>query len=119
MLFGSGAVGIVRAPHAGAAWNAPVPWVRDQARPGDFALVRGGRAAAVVYAAEDFKVVAIAAQHFAADVGRVTGRKPAVRTDVSGQEVPVVLVGTLGRSPLIDDLAKAGRLDVNGLPMLA
>jgi len=99
----------------GAARAAPTAWVSDKARPGDFPLVSGGRAADVVYAAEDFKVVAIAAQNFAADVERVTGRKPAVRTDASGQGAPAVLAGTLGRSPLIDGLVKVGRLDATGL----
>jgi hypothetical protein len=115
VLLGIGAVGAACAANYGAAWATPTAWVSDQARPGDFPLVRGGRAADVVYAAEDFKVVAIAALHFAADVGRVTGRKPAVRTDVSGQGAPVVLAGTLGHNRLIDGLVKAGRLDVTGL----
>jgi hypothetical protein len=101
----------------GAALSAatPAPWVSDQARPGDFPLVSGGRAADVVYAAEDFKVVAIAARDFAADIERVTGRKPIVRTDAPAAGAPVVLAGTLGRSPLIDGLMRAGKLDVSAL----
>ena len=93
----------------------PAPWVNDQARPGDFALVSIAQAADVVYAAEDFKVVAIAAHDFAADVERVTGRRPVVRTDVAGTGMPVVLAGTLGHSALIDGLVNSGKLDVGAL----
>jgi hypothetical protein len=100
-----------------AAWPAapPAPWVSDQARPGDFALVSGGRAAEVIYAAEDFKVVAIAANDLAADVERVTGKKPAVRTDDTVLSEYVVLAGTLGQSPAIDALAASGKLDVSAV----
>jgi hypothetical protein len=101
----------------GAALSAATPasWVSDQARPGDFALVSSSGAADVVYAAEDFKVVAIAARDFAADVERVAGRRPVVRTDVPAVEASAVLAGTLGRSPLIDGLVRAGKLDVGAL----
>ena len=70
---------------SGAVWAAPAPWVSAHARPGDFPLVSAGQPADVVYAAEDFKVVAIAARDFAADVERVTGRRPAVRTAGRGR----------------------------------
>ncbi len=102
---------------ASAALSAAMPaaWVSDRAQPDDFPLVSGGRAADVVYAAEDFRVVAIAAHDFAADVERVTGRKPAVGTEVPGQGAPLVLAGTLNRSPLIDGLVRAGKLDVSAL----
>jgi len=98
---------------AGVARAAPEPWVSEMARPGDFPLVSAGWAADVVYAAEDFPVVAIAARDFAADVERVTGRKPDVRTAAGAG--PAVLAGTLGHSPLIDGLVKAGKLDVGAL----
>jgi hypothetical protein len=91
------------------------PWVRAQSQPGDFPLVPGDRAADVVIGTDDFKVVAIAAHDFAADVERVTGRKPAVRTSTAGVAGPVVLIGTLGQAPAIDALVAAGRLDVAAL----
>ena len=93
---------------------APEAWVHGQARPGDFPLVGGGRAADVVHAAEDAAVVGVAARDFAADVGRVTGRKPEVRTEVAPGR-PAVLAGTLDHSALIDGLVKAGKLEVGGL----
>jgi hypothetical protein len=102
---------------AGATLSAatPAPWVSAQSRPGDFPLVSAGQTADVVYAAEDFKVVAIAAHDFAADVERVTGRRPEVRTAMAETGKAVVLAGTLGRSPLIDNLVNAGKLDVSAV----
>ena len=47
-----------------------------------------------------------------ADVERVTGRKPEVKQAANGLTEHVVLVGTLGKSPVIEGVVKAGRFDV-------
>ncbi|MDI1250372.1 MAG: glycosyl hydrolase 115 family protein, partial [Lacunisphaera sp.] len=88
------------------------PWVGETHRAGDFPLVRDGRAAAIVVSAEDFKVVSIAANDLAADIERVTSRRPVVGASATG---PAVLIGTLGHSALIDGLVAAGKLDVQDL----
>ncbi|MBV8859220.1 MAG: glycosyl hydrolase 115 family protein [Acidobacteria bacterium] len=90
-------------------------WVRETGRAGDFELVRGGRAADVLVSAEDFKVVRIAAGDLASDVERVTGVRPAVRTEAAGLSSHAVLVGTLGKSAFIDGLAKQGKIDAKSL----
>lgn len=90
-------------------------WVKGEYRRGDFKLVHGARAADILVSPEDFKVVSIAAGDLVADVERVTGRKPVLRVDASGASAHSVIVGTLGRSPLIDRLARGGKLDVKGL----
>ena len=61
---------------------------------------------------DDWQVAQIAARDLAADVERVTGRKPAVKQATEGLTENAVLVGTLGKSPVIDRLVKDGRLDV-------
>jgi hypothetical protein len=98
-----------------AARAFAAPWVSEQFHEGDFPLVRDGQAAVIVAAPEDFKVVSIATNDLAADVDRVTGRRPAVRTDATGLAAPLVLVGTLGKSPPIDSLIATGKLDVAAL----
>ncbi|HWW75476.1 MAG TPA: glycosyl hydrolase 115 family protein [Pyrinomonadaceae bacterium] len=90
-------------------------WVREVRRAGDFALVSRGRAADVLVSGEDFRVVRIAADDLAADLERVTGVRPAVRTEAATLSGPVVIVGTLGKSPFIDRLAREGKLDENSL----
>jgi hypothetical protein len=73
------------------------------------ALVNGQTAAALVVDTNDFPVVSLAANFFAADVRRVTGRQPIVTNEINGA-AQVVLVGTLGHSALIDRLAAAGKI---------
>lgn len=95
---------------------------------GDFALVRQKGAAQILVAAEDYKVVQIAADALAADVARVTQVKPEVwhtlgdRKDLrfAGQTVNhktenVVIIGTLDRSPLIAALVQRKQIKVENL----
>ncbi|MEU7784529.1 glycosyl hydrolase 115 family protein [Amycolatopsis sp. NPDC049159] len=79
-----------------------------------FPLVSRGKAATIVVAPGDLPGVRRVAGDLAADVERVTGVRPAV-SDVVPEHGPVVLVGTLGHSPLVDDLVRAGRLDVRDI----
>lgn len=79
----------------------------------DFPLVGGGRAATLVVAPGDAKVVALAAQDLARDIAAVTGVSPALAaTEPSAADAPRVLIGTLGHSPAIDALAASGAFDV-------
>jgi hypothetical protein len=90
-------------------------WVRETRRAGDFDLVRRGHAADVYVSNDDFKVVRIAADNLAADVERVTGVRPSVRTDWPAPFTPFVFVGTLGHSPFIDWLARERKFDARVL----
>ena len=91
---------------------ATQPFVSEQAVDGYFPLASPTAVTAVVVAIDDWKVARIAAADLAADVGRVTGRKPEVKQTTNGLTENAVLVGTLGKSPVIDGLVKDGRLDV-------
>src|SRR6266567_6253540 len=90
-------------------------WVSGTYRKGDFKLVYDRRAADIVISKDDFKVVRIAASGLTSDIERVTGKKPKLRTGTSQLSGDVVLAGTLGKSPLLDALVRAGRLDVSRL----
>jgi hypothetical protein len=89
-------------------------WVRETMQPGDFPLVQGSRAVDLVIAPDDYKVVALAAADLSADIERVSGRKPVVRTGAP-RAGEAVFIGTLGHAPLIDALVRAGKLDVGDL----
>ena len=81
----------------------------------DAALVAAGVAAPLFVESADWAGVQRAVRDLQADVERVSGVKPAVG-DARGASAPfAVLVGTVGKSPLIDGLAKAGKLDVSGI----
>ena len=73
------------------------------------------RAAELCVDGGDFKVVQIAADCLSADVERVTGIKPSVKTNAQGLSENVVLIGTVGRSALIDRLIENGKLNVSGI----
>jgi Glycosyl hydrolase family 115/Gylcosyl hydrolase family 115 C-terminal domain len=90
-------------------------WISDVYRRGDFKLAERTRVADIVVSAEDFKVVQIAAENLAADVQRVTGKKPLIRSDSNGLSGYVVFAGTLGKSSFIDSLVSQGKLDVTQL----
>ncbi|WP_324721721.1 glycosyl hydrolase 115 family protein [Salinimicrobium sp. HB62] len=78
-----------------------------------FPLVSEAGAATVYVAQNDYKGVHRVAQDFVEDVERVTGKLPALKT---GPEIPdgkPVIIGTLGKSTLIDDLVDRGKLDIS------
>ena len=76
-----------------------------------FPLVAGGIAADIRFDPADWKVVHIAANDLALDVGRVTGLAPACNPPAGYGRETAVILGTIGRSRLVDELIAAGRLD--------
>lgn len=85
----------------------------DSPKSGDFSLVKKSRAADLYVAQEDFKVVHIAADCLGADMERVTGVRPKIKSELREAAGDVVLIGTIGKSPLIDELIRSGRIDVS------
>jgi hypothetical protein len=82
---------------------------------GYFPLVHETKAADIFVSEDDWKVARIAAADLALDVERVTGRQPTLKHTTAGLSAHAVLVGTIAKSSVIDDLVKAGRLDVNDI----
>ncbi|MBD2722404.1 glycosyl hydrolase 115 family protein [Hymenobacter armeniacus] len=81
---------------------------------GAFTLAAAGKTAPIFASAGDWPGVLRAAKDLQADVQRVTKVLPAFGTSKPvGQEV--VLVGTIGKSPLIDQLIQAKKLDVKAV----
>ncbi|WP_405743080.1 glycosyl hydrolase 115 family protein [Streptomyces sp. NBC_00028] len=78
----------------------------------DFPLVDAGTAVAVFVDAADDAAVIRAAGDLRADVERVGGVRPELLHTLPDRAVGLVLVGTLGSSPVIDRLVDDGRLDV-------
>lgn len=103
-----------------AAWSlsqtaSAQTWVRPNGAAGDFALAGPQGAARIVLAADDAKVVGHAVRDLAADIERVSGRKPEVGASLEGGGAPPVIVGTLGKSAFADALAAGGKLDLSAL----
>lgn len=79
-------------------------------RPADGAvpLVDAQQTATIVVDDSDFPVVKLAAGLFADDVERVTHRRPPISS--KSAHGPLVIVGTLGHSAMIDQLAAHGKI---------
>ena len=100
-----------RAAEPGAA-KTTTPYIAEQAVDGYFPMGSPPAMADLFVAADDWQVAQIATRDLAADIERVTGHQPEVKQTTDGLTEFSVLVGTLGKSPVIDGLVKAGRLDV-------
>jgi len=75
----------------------------------DFALIEGGKAANIFYDEHDYKGVIRAIGDLSQDFFRVSGLKPVLK-NINPSEKAVIIIGTLGKSKLIDQLVSAGKL---------
>ncbi len=89
------------------AIHAQAIQLRSKYQAGDLKLVYAKQAADILISIDDFKVVAIAANDLAADVALVANIKPTVKTTRDKLSKDIVIVGTLGKNSLIDDLVRA------------
>jgi hypothetical protein len=83
----------------------------DEAGQADVRLVDAGAVADVYVDAGDEMVVKKAAALLTEDIERVTGKRPTLVNEVNKLGRQAVLVGTLGKSGVIDSLVKSGKLD--------
>ncbi|HET9953293.1 MAG TPA: glycosyl hydrolase 115 family protein, partial [Polyangiaceae bacterium] len=94
----------------------PGQYVSRDAGAGRFPLATAGKAAPIVVSKADFWGVQRTAKDFQADVKRVTDIEPAYSEDtIPAGAKNVILVGTLGKSPLIDKLVQDKKLDVSDI----
>ena len=68
----------------------------------------------IVVDPSDFAGVQRVANIFADDINRVTGQKPEIANAVSASP-QAVIVGTIGKSPIIDKLVKSKKIDVKNV----
>lgn len=96
-----------------------VPSVRENGKPGDFPIVDSHVSCSpIFYDDNDFPVVAVSANLLVDDVERVTGHKPLLKTVSKLSDLgtsPAILVGTVGKSRLIDELANENIIDADSL----
>ena len=108
----------IATPAASAAQrdSGPDTYVSSTAQLGSFPLVASGKAAPIVVSSSDHPGVVRVVGDLQADVKRVTGLEPTVAKDQAPAGAKeIVIVGTLGSSPLIDGLVAAHKLDVSGI----
>ncbi len=115
LVLAPAAAGAGAGAGAGAeACKAPVS-ACERATPGALPLIVPGQRIVLVVAPGETPAVRRAAADLRGDLSAVGGQAVTV-ADALPAEAPVaVIAGTLGISPLIDALVRAGKLDVSGL----
>ncbi|OKI27862.1 glycosyl hydrolase [Saccharothrix sp. CB00851] len=87
-------------------------YVVDRPGPGRFPLASRGAVAPLVVSDADHPGVVRVVGDLRDDLERVTGVRPEITSTPRGD---VVIVGTVGRSPLVDGLVERGKLDVSAI----
>ena len=82
---------------------------------GDFALVEQGHAVPLRVDANDYAGVVRAVTGLQADMNRVTGGSPSILNEDESLGKSVVIIGTIGRSAVVDRLIHSGKLDVTSI----
>ena len=85
------------------------------ARDGAFPLIDDNRPATVLIDRNADPAIRNVAGDFAEDLRRVSGRRAKVIEQGKRLGGPVVVIGSAGKSPLIDGLVAEGKLDLSGL----
>ncbi len=80
-----------------------------------FPLVREGQPAVLCATTSDLPGVRRVLAMFQKDIALVCGTAPVLLLDSVPAAPAIVIVGTIGKSPLIDTLIRQGRLDVRGV----
>ena len=86
--------------------------VDSVARDGDFPLVNAGASAAIRVDERDWPGVIRAATDLRTDIARVSGITPTLTSNAVAPGSRVVIVGTIGKSRLIEQLIREKKLDV-------
>lgn len=81
----------------------------------NFTLSVGGKSTSLFISSKDYPGVIRALKDLKGDIGKVTNTEPAIIYDKIPTQKEIVIVGTLGKSPVIDQLVKSGKLDVKGI----
>ena len=102
--------------HRDAYTLLPAIVTDGQVESNDFPIVdASGNPACIVYAESEYPGVKRAAADLAADIERVTGKMPDVKSiysmaQLKGIEAPVIAIGTLGKGPMTEELIKTGKI---------
>jgi Glycosyl hydrolase family 115/Gylcosyl hydrolase family 115 C-terminal domain len=87
-------------------------YIETTVQPGSLAIVARGSASPVYVDSADYPGVIRAAGDLQSDIARVTGVTPAITNSKSGLQTRAIIIGTIGRSPVIDALVTAGKISV-------
>jgi len=97
--------------------NAPLiektDYVSTSSSKGEMALSASGKSTALLINSSDFPGVIMALKNLQSDIEKVTNAAPEIIYDKIPERPTIVLVGTIGQSPVIDRLIKEKRINVS------
>jgi hypothetical protein len=88
-------------------------YVENRASPGSFIIADDSSLTTIFVDTNGFPGVVRAARDLQADIARVTNRKPSLTLDRTSIATNTIIIGTIGKSPVIDALVRAGKIDVS------
>lgn len=80
-----------------------------------FTLSASGKSSPLCISENDFVGVIRALNDLKSDIGKVTGIEPNIIFNTLPKQKEIVIVGTLGKSPIIDKLVKKKKLDIKNI----
>ena len=90
-------------------------YVQFSATAGSFAIVNANAAAAIYVDPKDWPGVLRAANDLSHDIKDITGKMPTVISSNKPAERNVIIIGTLGKSEIINQLVAAHKIDVSAI----
>jgi hypothetical protein len=90
-------------------------YVENSGGPADFCIAQGDTTAVLCVDTNDYAGVLIAANNLCADVNRVTGHSPVTINTADNLGTNVIIIGTIGKSRVIDELVQAGKINVSSI----
>ncbi len=82
---------------------------------GRFPLSYSGKSAPLYLSSDDYSGVIKVAKLFQADIEKVTDSKPEIFVDEVPKSKEIVIIGTLGKSTIIDKLVKEKKINAEGI----
>src|ERR1700733_9691182 len=103
-------------PAAQRAWAlGQAQYIQFSAAPGSFTIVNANTTATIYVDPKDWPGVLRAANDLSNDIKDVTGKTPKVISGGKFAERNVIIIGTVGRSEIIDQLVAAHKIDVSAI----
>ena len=90
-------------------------FVENNRSRGSFTVAQGGATATIFVDSADWPGVIRAANDLQADVARVTSLTPRLSQDANRLGANVIIIGTIGKSPVIDQLIADKKIDVSAI----
>lgn len=90
-------------------------YVETVAHSGSFPIVQRGVSASIYVDPGDHVGVIRAAKDLQSDIGRVTGNTPTFTEARSGLGSSAIIIGTIGKNPLIDQLIRSRKINVTSI----